>query len=675
MRLCNWAIALAVAVLPSWGCDNGPLPDPPPDVRPIAVADGCQALLAEPAAADPPPTSACIAPYPSDFHRVPDAASKTGFKGALRGAARPKRRDGAESDPHAIVPIDGASLIPTIVAGLAGDIVRDGLPGVLEDPTKSTRPDSATVLLESDTGKLTPHYTDIVDRKDGTHTPLVMRTFAPLKPRTRYVVGIQGAKALPPEGSASTEPALAKPPTGFRRLRDRVTTIDPALATIAPRFDAEVFGPLERAGIARERLQLAWDFTTGTAEEPTLAMLRVRELTMAWYAANDPAPKVVASRPGPASEPEIDTILTIEMTAPLFLDSAKPGAHLFRDASGQVTQNGTTTFRATVVVPKVITGRADAGRALAYGHGFFGDTVELEGEGARKIAERTGSVLFGVDWWGMSKDDFVGVADALTNAPEHVTDFAERVHQAMANWMVLTHAMATGGALAKVPELHRGGQIGNALLWDPSFVAYFGASQGHILGGTLAALDPDFSRVVLNVGGGGFTHMMPRSLNFGPFALLLAATFPDPLLVQSFIAMFQRPLDRIDPVTYAPMVIASPLPGSAADRRVLFQTGLGDAQVPNAGSFLHARAMGLGQTMPTKLEVFGIGAFGAPATSGMTIFDYGIDTKGYALAQPLEPNPVHGSVRLNPKALAQMEAFVKPNGVVIHPCDGPCDPE
>ena len=168
---------------------------------------------------------------------------------------------------------------------------------------------------------------------------------------------------------------------------------------------------------------------------------------------------------------------------------------------------------------------------------------------------------------------------------------------------------------------------------------------------------------------------MPRSLNFGPFALLLSATYPDPLLVQSFVAMYQRPLDRIDPVTYAPLVLASPLPGSAPDRRVLFQTGLGDAQVPNAGSFLHARALGIGMTMPTPLEVFGIAPAGAGAGSAMTLFDYHIDTKGSALGQPLEPNPVHSSMRLNPKTLAQMEAFVKPGGVVVHPCDGACDPE
>lgn len=670
--------ALVITTAVAGACDNGPIPEPPANAAPLAVAEGCQPLLAEPASETAPPTSVCLAPYPSDFHRVADVRTKTGFALGLRGAARPKRRDGKDSDPHEIVPIDGASLIPSILGALPGDILRDGLPGVLDDPTKSMAATSATVLLEASTGKLVAHYTDIVDRKEGTHTPIMVRTFAPLSPRTRYVVAIKGAVAPPAEGSASTTPIRAKAPSGFARLRDRLIDKEPALAALAPRFDAEVFGPLEKAGVARAELQLAWDFTTGSAEEPRAAMLRMRELTMAWNAVSDPAPRVVASRPGPASEPEIDTILTVEMTAPLFLESPKPAARLFRDAGGQLAQNGTTTFRATIVIPKLVTSRSEPGRALAYGHGFFGDTVELEGDGARAIATRTGSVLFGVDWWGMSKDDFVAVADSLTNAPEHVTDFAERTHQGMANWLVLTNALRANGALTKLPELHRGGALASPLLWDPSFFAFFGASQGHILGGTLAALDPDFSRIVLNVGGGGFTHMMPRSLNFGPFALLLSATYPDPLLVQSFIAMFQRSLDRIDPITYAPMVLAAPLPGSAPDRRVLFQTGLGDAQVPNAGSFLHARALGITMTTPSAMTVFGIPSFdpaSTTATSGMTVFDYAIDTAGTRLGQPLEPNPVHGSVRVNEKALVQMEAFVRPGGVVIHPCDGPCDPE
>jgi hypothetical protein len=147
-------------------------------------------------------------------------------------------------------------------------------------------------------------------------------------------------------------------------------------------------------------------------------------------------------------------------------------------------------------------------------------------------------------------------------------------------------------------------------------------------------------------------------------------------MVQSYIAMMQRPLDRIDPVSYAPNVLASPLAGSPADRRLLMQTGLGDPQVPNVAAFLHARALGLPQAMPAPMSIFGLApSADADALSAITVFDFHVDTSGYAEGKPISPNQVHAGVRSNAAALKQMEAFLKPGGVIVHACDGPCDPE
>jgi hypothetical protein len=655
-------LVLAVLFVPACsssdgGTDNG---------GPIVVPDGCQPLLAEPG--DASSTGTCLAPYPSDFHRTADPTSQTGFRVRLSGAARPKKPTGEDADVHDVVPVDGASLVPTIVCGLAGDIVHDGLPGVLDDPMKSAGPDSATIIIEASTGTFIPHYTDIVEKKDGTHTPIVLRPFSPLKPKTRYVVAIAGAKLAPTDGSIDP-PALAPPPEGFRRLRNGTAQNDPALAALSQRFDADVLSTLSKAGVALDHLQLAWDFTTGSSEQPLADMLAVREATLAWIAANDPQPHVTAMRAGTGNQAKI---VTVEMNAPLFLDKRDPGGRLVHDASGKVKQNATTTFTVVVAIPNVVTGGTTPGRALAYGHGFFGNTDELESDGARAISEKLGAVLFATDWWGMSKDDFGVVSDSLTTRPEHVTDFAERVHQAMANWLVALAAIR--GPMTKLTELRRPAPSTEAL-WDPTFVGYFGASQGHILGGTLAGL-ADFPRAILNVGGGGFTHLMPRSLNFGPFSILLGAVFPDPLLVQSYVAMMQRPLDRIDPISYAPHVLTMPLSPNPPDRRVLLQVGLGDPQVPNVGSFLHARALGIPQAMPAPVSIFGLKQVAdADAPLSITVFDFHVDTTGYTEGKPIGPNQVHGGVRVNAKALTQMEAFMKPGGMIIHACDGPCDPE
>jgi hypothetical protein len=659
-------LSLLCAVAP--GCTSSS--DGMDATRPLVVPAGCQPLLVDrdDGTHAAPSNGACVAPYPSDFYRAPDPKSATGFRLGLRGAARPVKPNGETADPHDVVAVDGASLVPTITAGLAGEIVHDGLPGVLDDPALSARADAGTVILDTSTGMLVPHYTDVVDKKDGTHTPITLRPFSTLKPRTRYVVAISGAHLAPSYGSTAMQ--LAPPPEGFRRLRDGegIAGGDPALAPLASRFDAEVFSPLAGAGVALDRLQLAWDFTTGSAEQPLADMLRVRELTLAWLAANEPHVRVTATRDGTG---KIAKILSIEITAPLFLDRPDPGGRLVHDAGGQVVQNGTTTFTLVAVLPTSVRDRTEPGRALAYGHGFFGSTDELESDAAQAISERASAVLFGTNWWGMAKEDLALVADTVTTRPEHFGDFAERVHQAMANWLVALAAIR--GPLTKLPELRRASQ---EPFYDPSFVGYFGASLAHILGGTLVAL-ADFPRMVLNVGGGGFTHIIPRSLNFGPFGLLLGVEFPDPLVAQSFIAMMQRPLDRIDPISYAPFVLGSPLPGNvAADRRVLMQIGIGDPAVPNLASFLHARTLGIAQAMPAPVSVFGLAQVAdADAPSSLTIFDLHVDTTGYTDGKPISPNGVHEGVRVNPAALRQMEAFMKPGGVIIHACDGPCDPD
>ncbi|MEA2747078.1 MAG: hypothetical protein QOI41_1221 [Myxococcales bacterium] len=657
------AMSLLFALAPGCSSSN----DGAEATRPLVVPDGCQPLLVDrdDGSHAPPPNGACFAPYPSDFHRAPDPKSATGFRLGLRGAARPVRANGETVDPHDVLAIDGASVVPTITAGLAGEIVRDGLPGVLDDEALSVRADSGTVVLDTSSGMLVPHYSDVVDKHDGTHTPITLRPFSPLRPRTRYVVAITGAHLAPSAGDGAK---LAPPPEGFRRLRDGVAAGDPALAALASRFDAEVFAPLANAGVARDRLQLAWDFTTGSAEQPLADMLRVRELTLAWLAANEPQVRVTATRDGTG---KLAKIFTIEVTTPLFLDQPGPGGRLVHDAAGQVVQNGTTTFTLVAVLPISVRDGSGPGRALAYGHGFFGNTDELESSAAQAISEHVSAVLFGTNWWGMSKDDIALVADTLTTHPEHFADFAERVHQAMANWLVALASIR--GPLTKLPELRR---ASHEPFYDPSFVGYFGASMGHILGGTLAGL-ADFPRIVLNVGGGGFTHIMPRSLNFGPFGLLLGLELPDPLVAQSFAAIMQRSLDRIDPITYAPFVLASPLPGNATpDRRVLMQIGLGDPAVPNLASFLHARALGIAQAMPAPLSVFGLlPVADADAPSSLTVFDFHVDTAGYVEGKPISPNAVHEGVRVNPAALRQMEAFMKPGGAIVHTCDGPCDPE
>jgi hypothetical protein len=593
---------------------------------PLVVEEGCQPLLAG-TAADTVSQATCILPYPSDFHREGD-------RYVLRGKAKLHKTDGTIADPHDGYVTDGASTIPAIVATLPSVLSRDGLQGITADPTTSQRPESTTVLIEADTGAFIAHYTDLhEDDDDGKHSGIVLRPLAPLKPRTRYVAALAGVKTA--EGSA------APPAEGFRRMREKRNDAS---------FESRVFAVLEKAGVARERLQLAWDFTTGSEEHARADMGRVVELTRAWLASSTPAISVTSTA---------DDRVELSIELPFFLGDEGGRARLARDASGAVMQNGMTKADVLVVIPPAIRDGVAPGRALAFGHGFFGGRGEAEGGPGRTISNRLGAVLFATDWRGMAKNDVVGIADTFSQTPERVGDFAERVHQAMANWIVVTHLVKT--RFADLPELRRkdGGP-----LWDPTFVGYFGASQGHILGGTLSAIDTDIQRAVLNVGGGGFVHIMPRSGAFGAFALVLRSTFPDSLSRLLFTSMMQPALDRLDPLTFAPML----------GDRALLQVGLGDNAVPCSAGFLHARAIGAKQMMPAPQKIFGLEeTTGGASGSTITLFDYHLENPN-DFPLPQSPNMLHDVLRTNEAALKQMDAFLKPDGVAVHPCDGPCDP-
>lgn len=623
---------------------------------PLVVVAGCQPLYGG---------GECTAPYPSDFFRVADATRATGFRVDLQGAGELKNSKDMSADMTETFVSDGFSTVPSIVGALPGALSADGVYGVMDDPERSKSKDGHTLLLRADTGELIAHYTDMgALSEDKGLSPVTVRPVPTLEPKTRYIVAFRDFH--------DTGGVLTRTPEGFRRLRDKVGS-DAALATLRARYESDVFAPLAKAGVDRASLQLAWDFTTGSDEDVTRDMLRVRELTLAWLASHEPAPVVESVR-------DVDApgwkVVKGSFKAPHFMVSTELGARLFRDAKGEVAQNGEVDADFQVSIPRSVAAAFAPGRPVAYGHGFFGKSDEVGYGDTLRVADGIGAVMIGTTWIGMSTDDGIRVAGDILGKTADAPRFGDRVHQAMANWLVLTRAVR--GPLGKLDAFRRSGDAvhekdgkSNAGegLFDPEQLGYLGISQGHILGATMVALNPDLQRAVLNVGGQGFTIMMPRARPFDAFYNLLDRAFQDPLALQLAIALLARPLDRIDPNSYAPFLLEKPLPGDPGGRRVLLQEGLGDSQVPNVGSFAHVRRLKLGYTGPKIEGIYGI----APESAGpsaATYWDFGIDLRPYAKGT-LPENPVHGSVRTQPEALTQMDTFFK-EGRVVHPCSGAC---
>ncbi|MHB1844308.1 MAG: hypothetical protein ACYCWW_05675 [Deltaproteobacteria bacterium] len=658
------ALALSLLCL---ACSK-PAPKPLP---PLALPAGCQPLLA---GAD------CFLPYPSDFFRVPDAGTATGYGIRPTGAAKLTEPDGgntpgASADVTDYRPLDGYSTLPTIVAFLPEPVSPRGFVPLAGDPDASVQPSSNALLVEADTGAAIPTFVDLDPRAtDPARQAIVLHPLVGLAYETRYVVLLQGVSG--PDGG------VLPAPEGFRRLRDEQTAGDPALGPLQAHYDQAIFPVAEKAGLARGALQLAWDFTTGSEAQVDADMFRVRQLTLAWLAQNTPAVAIGSVTVDPSST----VWLRIEgsVTGPLFSQAVAAGSPLFRGAAGEVEQNGTTSFDFTAQVPASVRDQFGPGRTVAYGHGFFGSREEVTYGNTTEIEQALAAVFFGIDWWGMSTDDVLTVASNLLSAPDATLSFAERVPQAMANWLVMTAAMR--GPLLGRPAFRRpqsgegvstdaqGRSNAGQPFYDGQTTNYLGISQGAILGGVLASLSPDFDRICLDVGGAGFTAMMWRAQPFSNFLYFLQQGIPDPLVQQEVTASYQPLFDRIDPQSYAPHVLGAPLPQSPLDRRVLMQNGLGDLEVPNLATFIEARRLGLPELSPNDYPIYGVPEATAPVEgSALQLFDFGIDTQAaYALASPNanDDNGVHESVRVQPAALAQLSAFFTDAGVIENPCDG-----
>src|SRR5690606_13934963 len=102
MRAASAAL-LAAATLAACG-DNNPA---------FELEAGCQPLLAG---------HHCALPYPSDFFRVEDPSTATGYRIEMTAAAHLETNQGASANVHEVVPADGFSHIPTIVAVLPDEV-------------------------------------------------------------------------------------------------------------------------------------------------------------------------------------------------------------------------------------------------------------------------------------------------------------------------------------------------------------------------------------------------------------------------------------------------------------------------------------------------------------------------------------------------------------------------
>ncbi len=627
--------------------DAGPPPPPSEDCNPLA------------------PDWDCLLPFPSDVFL-------TGGAVVIPEAAQFVLKD-APADMLGLHTPDGFSIAAPILVHFPEGVDDSDLVGAFDDLDRAATLESPTLLLDTESGELVPHFAELdpLDDDQADVQALLIRPAIPLDYERRYVVAIHGL--------AAREGGLLAAPEGFAALRDDTTPPD-RLAEEAARYDADVFAPLLAAGVTRSELQLAWDFTTRSRANVTGDLLAVRDDVVARLESEPPAVTVVEEISDPAAlgglAEHIARRLEITIEVPSYMTSdfeeeiAGIG-RLRRDGSGAPLAEGRNRYEATILIPKSVEEGTEPGRFLQFGHGFFGRRTEIVGSFQPAFADERAMVVAATDWWGMFAPDQGEVGNGLVLAGSDETEtlsFIDRVMQGMANQLALAYAAQT--TLPALPELQR--EDGSPL-FEGGGEIFYGISQGHILGGTYTAISPFVKRAVLGSGGANFSLMMYRSVAFGSFRILLDVSIDSPLDRQKFAALLQITMDRIDPLTYAPHLLAEPPAGAPADRQVLIQTGLADASVPAIAAHLHARAIGIPLLEPAPRSIWGVPAMAGPLPSGLVEADFGYEPN--PLPKTFPANEVHEQVRRTPALQEQVDRFLMADGLVEHTCDGVCDPE
>jgi hypothetical protein len=633
---------------------------------------------------DPLAPSYCGFPYPNDYWTVQDPSTPTGKRLALSAEITPVNDMGVGSDPGPLNQADGFSPGLAAMTHMPG-ATSAGLPTPVTIEA-SLEDDSPTVILDTVTGRRVGHWAELdqylVRAKErnlaGHEHPRFTVPREPdelLEERTLFI-----RPAIRPEDArryilairnVMDESGTPLPPSpGFQALRDGTPSEDPDVERRRAHFE-DIFGRLEAAGVPRDNLQLAWDYTTASRESTTRWMVHMRDEALANY--SNGVPYRIDVMASDVEEAHTACRLEVTFDMPLYTTHGSAGSTLNFGPDGMPQQNGTFEYAAALIVP--LSAQAEPAPLVLYGHGMLGFKEEVV-LGFQGYANQANLAMFALDWIGFAAADVVPLVQYLSQGD--VSNFrviAERMHQGFLNFLLAMRTLsreAEGGPATLLNET-LATACGGAQI-DGSRRYYFGGSQGGILGANIMALSTDVVRGVLAVPGQPYNILNNRSVNFDRFSeIAYPRYYWNALDMQMNLALIQGLWDRAEPTGYSKYIRSNMLPNTP-QHEVLLQVSVGDHQVADLGAHIMARTIGAVNLAPAYREIWGIDTVSGPHEgSGMIEMFFGNDQT------PIENVPPWSDPVRDPHSRAhEVDVFVDivrrfmDDGVIENICDGYC---
>ncbi len=685
LRSAPWlSSVLCLAALPLMGCgddssDAGTPLDPPG----AGPTEGLKLLASD---CDNIAPTQCGYPFPSNVYLDDDPTGKlpSGKRLTFGATTLPKTQGLRPVDPSIFHDKDGFSVGSGVLAHLPG-ATSTGMatPNSIE---RSLEEDHPSVLIEADTGRRVPHWVDLdySAKRDGTddtddERSIIIRPAEVLKFGTRYIAAWRGVQH---RDGYTIEPSPA-----FKELRDKLPTKDYGVKRRRALYE-DIFAKLKAAGVAKEDLQLAWDFTTATKENTTGWMTSARDTALGIVGADGPAFTVKSVEENPSTG--ILRRIVVTMKVPHFMsyyarsyDNAlfeqKGAPRLLLDEQGKPKINPdepTMDQDVLILVPDSVADPTKKHGLLQNGHGLFGSMNEGRGGYLARIASTYGYIAFSTDLFGFANPDVSLAINALGARPQLFPTFFERQVQGMVNQLMAMRMMM--GRVARDGIQDGSGNVllaGSAI--DPTLRAYRGDSQGGIMGTTYMAVSTDVTRGLLGEPGGPYSLLLNRSKDWPAYGVVLGASYASGLDNQLMLGLIQQGWDRSEPIGYVASLTDGSLAGGAT-HRVILHPAIGDHQVTTFSAHLLARAIGAVnmQASDGKVhrKVFGLEERQGPFTteSAMVEYEFGLAPEPEQNVPPKDGCDPHDRVRDLTPSYEQQDEFFRTGTISWH-CNGVCN--
>jgi hypothetical protein len=642
---------------------------------------------------------ACTLPFPSSRFLVP-ASTRTGFRVELPAQQHLPQFGGFASDPAHFLRNDGFSPTAQVLMHFPGgvDLAQSNAAridaGSRTYGTRGLDADSPTLLIDWETGERVNHWLENDSRaRSAARVLTFLRPGESLVPGHRYVVAVRRLV------NASGAPVAAEP--AFAAIRDRRPSTIAAVRKRAAQLEP-VFARLERIGVERSELILAFDFVVMSDQSLAGDMLNMRRDAFRWLdeqlaAGAQPfaVTSVVDVNPG-CADPAVAVWRRIEGTfsVPLFLSgdpfsAASVPSFLTRSADGAPSAQGFTQAPFGAAIPCAAFRSEAALPGLVIGHGLFGTGVStVSSLTASRGLTNFDFVSVATNWSGLSGPDVAGPLDQtfifqLIVDPSLFPALPDRLRQGQLNTLVLARLLARGAfnghAAFQLPS--GGGAIDTGV--KPY---YFGASLGGIMGTMFGALSPDVEKLNVDVPAINFSLLLHRATPFIQFEQLITLLNRDALDQSLGLALQHELWVRGEPAGYATHVTSNPFPDTNA-KQVLATVALYDHQVANLGSQLLGRTLRLGTLEGSVMRgLAGQPDLTGPQDSGYVVYSTGSFDPANPLHAPFIPplfndqvqtskcDP-HGRRGFIPASVEQLRAWFTPGGKLENFCsdDGVCN--